>query len=72
MFLTTAGRTDKESIQYAYKLAHQLDIPFVARRKRSIKAIKLRKKAMIVLYMVKIASSYIVFKEKNHFFFIPI
>ena len=38
MFLTTAGRTDEESIQYAHTLAHQLDIPFVARRKRSIKA----------------------------------
>lgn len=38
MFLTTAGRTDKESVQYAHDLAHQLAIPFVARRKRSLKA----------------------------------
>lgn len=38
MFLTTAGRTDKESEQFARDLAHQLEIPFVARRKRSLRA----------------------------------
>ncbi len=38
MFLTTAGRTDQESIQRAQAFAHQLDIPFVPRRKRSVKA----------------------------------
>ena len=40
MFLTTAGRTDKETIEAAHAVSHQLDIPFVARRKRSIKFIQ--------------------------------
>jgi 16S rRNA G966 N2-methylase RsmD len=38
MFMTTAGRTDQELVQRAQALARQLDIPFVARRKRSVKA----------------------------------
>ena len=40
MFLTTAGRTDLESIECARQIANQLNIPYVARRKRSIHAIQ--------------------------------
>lgn len=40
MFLTTAGRTDQESIESARQLANQLNIPYVERRKRSIHAIQ--------------------------------
>jgi hypothetical protein len=40
MFFTTAGRTDQEAIQQAEAFAHQLDIPFVPRRKRSVKVIQ--------------------------------
>lgn len=40
MFMTTAGKPDQVSIQYAKRLADEFDIPFVARRKRSIQAIQ--------------------------------
>lgn len=41
MFLTTAGRTDQESIECACQIANELNIPFIQRRKRSIHAIQI-------------------------------
>ncbi|AZV43984.1 class I SAM-dependent methyltransferase [Peribacillus asahii] len=40
MFITTAGRTDKQSIELAQQVGRELDIPYVARCKRSVKAVQ--------------------------------
>ena len=71
MFLTTAGRTDKESIRSAYEVAHQLDIRFVARRKRSIKAIQAAEKGDDCIVFGKNRIELHRFEGEEPFFFHP-
>ncbi|AOH55350.1 hypothetical protein ABE28_013405 [Peribacillus muralis] len=37
MFVTTAGRADKETMMLARKVAEELQIPYIARKKRSVR-----------------------------------
>lgn len=71
MFLTTAGRTDEESVQYAHNVANQLNIPFVARRKRSLKAIQEAENGDDCIVYGKNRLELHRFKGKEPFFFHP-
>lgn len=71
MFMTTAGRTDKETIQRAQALACQLDIPFVARRKRSVKAMQEAENGGDCIVYGKNRLELYRFEEEAPFFFHP-
>ncbi|MFJ7682662.1 class I SAM-dependent methyltransferase [Peribacillus butanolivorans] len=71
MFITTAGRADNETIMMAKKLAGKLHIPFIARRKRSVRAIQSENGEDDCLVFGKMRMELYRFEEKEPFFFHP-
>ena len=71
MFVTTAGRADIEIIELARKLAKDLQIPFIPRRKRSVHDIQLENGADDCLVFGKNRLELYRYEEKEPFFFHP-
>jgi len=68
LIVTTPGRTDKEQIDQARKIAAELDVPYVERRKRSIERMKKDTDADIVLVRKERLELYSLGAEEPFFF----
>lgn len=71
MFVTTAGRADKEIIELAKKLATEYQIPFISRKKRSVNDIQKENGNVDCLVFGSNRMELYRFEEKEPFFFHP-
>lgn len=71
MFVTTVGRVDKETMILAERLAEELHIPYIARRKRSVRDIQSEHDEDDCLVFGKKRMELYRYQEKEPFFFHP-
>ncbi|MGE7759803.1 class I SAM-dependent methyltransferase [Peribacillus sp. NPDC097895] len=71
MFVTTVGRADNETMILAERLAEELHIPFIARRKRSVRDIQSDNDEDDCLVFGKKRMELYRYQEKEPFFFHP-
>lgn len=71
MFVTTAGRADKEIIELAKKLATEHQIPFISRKKRSVNDIQKENGNVDCLVFGRNRMELYRYEEKEPFFFHP-
>lgn len=69
MFVTTVGRAGKETMILAKSLAEELQIPFIARRKRSVRDIQAEQNEDDCLVFGKKRMELYRYYKKNHSFF---
>ncbi|MFD9628449.1 class I SAM-dependent methyltransferase [Peribacillus muralis] len=71
MFVTTAGRADEEAVMLAKRVAEELHIPFIARKKRSVRDIQCENGEEDCLVYGKKRMELYRYNEKEPFFFHP-
>ncbi|MFF2456232.1 class I SAM-dependent methyltransferase [Peribacillus simplex] len=71
MFVTTVGRAGKETMILAKRLAEELKIPFIARRKRSVRDIQAEQNEDDCLVFGNKRMELYRYQEKEPFFFHP-